>query len=198
MFVDYVSLLLVNMVAGYFLLALYVYRGLDDPLHPRWAPGFGMVGLIALVFGTHMTATWPIIGSYNSAFGEMSVLFGAIFLAAAVSIAFGWSLLSVTIFAFFAGTAAIVLGARFIDMKMTMTPLLSGIGFIVSGLAGVFAAPTLLYFRTNRLFRCVAVLILLAAAAIWASIVYYEYWMHMESFTKWMPMVMRDGGGSKY
>ncbi len=198
MFVDYVSLLLLNMVAGYFLLALYVYRGLDDPLHPKWVPGFGMVGLIALIFGTHMTATWPIIGPYNSAFGEMSVLFGAIFLAAAVSIACGWSLLSVTIFAFFAGAAAVVLGARFIDFKMTLTPLLSGIGFIISGLAGVFAAPTLLYFRTNRPYRFVAVLVLLAAAAIWASIVYFEYWAHMESFGKWVPVVMRDGGGGKY
>ncbi len=64
-FIDYVTLLLVNMVAGYALLAAYVWIGLDDPLNKRWAPGFAIVGLIALVFGAHMTITWPLIGSYS-------------------------------------------------------------------------------------------------------------------------------------
>ncbi len=192
MFIDFVTLLLLNMVAGYFLLSLYVYRGLDDPLHPRWTPGFALVGAIALLFGTYMTATWPIIGQYNSAFGEMSVMYGAIFLGAALSIALGWSLVSVTVVAFFAGVAAVVLGARIIDLEMTQTPVLAGVGFILSGLGGVFAAPTLVYLRTNRPWRLVATIVMLGAAAIWANIGYFSYWVHMESFAPWVPLVMRQ------
>src|SRR3990170_3673221 len=134
MFIDYVGLLLINTMIGYFLLAAYVYRGLDDPLDRRWVPGFAMVGLIALVFGAHMVMTWPIIGQYNDAFGEMSVLLGVIFLGAALAIAKGWSLATVAGYAFFAGLAAIVLGVCVISMKMTRAPVLSGTAFILSGL----------------------------------------------------------------
>ena len=45
------------------------------------------IGLIALVFGAHLVMTWPIIGQYNDAFGEMSVLLGVTFLGAAVCLA---------------------------------------------------------------------------------------------------------------
>ena len=192
MFIDYVGLLLINMMIGYVLLAAYVYRGLDDPLNKRWVPGFAMVGAIAFVFGSHMVMTWPIIGQYNDAFGQMSVLLGIIFLGAALAIGKGWSLTMVAVYAFFAGLAAIDLGACIISMKMTLVPNLSGAGFILSGLGGVMAAPTLLWFRNNRPFRTVAAMILLAAALIWAVTVYPEYWMHMKAFAKWVPMAMRS------
>jgi putative membrane protein len=84
------------------------------------------------------------------------------------------------------------LGACIISMKMTLVPNLSGAGFILSGLGGVMAAPTLLWFRNNRPFRTVAAMILLAAALIWAVTVYPEYWMHMKAFAKWVPLVMRS------
>ena len=192
MFIDYVGLLLINMMIGYVLLAAYVYRGLDDPFNKRWVPGFAMVGVIAFVFGGHMVMTWPIIGQYNDAFGEMSVLLGIIFLGAAFAIGKGWSLTMVAVYAFFAGLAAIDLGACIINMKMTLVPNLSGAGFILSGLGGVMAAPTLLWFRNNRPFRTVAAMILLAAALIWAVTVYPEYWMHMKAFAKWLPLTMRS------
>jgi hypothetical protein len=118
-FIDYITLLLVNMTAGFVLLGLYVLRGLDDPLNRRWVPGFAIVGVIAFLFGSHMTLTWPVIGAYNSAFGEMSVLYGGIFLGAALSIARGWSLVSVAIYASLAGAAAVLLGLRIIDLGMT-------------------------------------------------------------------------------
>jgi putative membrane protein len=195
MFIDYITLLLINMVAGYFLLSAYVAMGLDDPLDKRWAPGFAVVGLIAFVFGLHMALTWPVIGQYNSAFGEMSVLYGVIFLGAALAIAKGWSLASVAVFAFFPGAAAVLLGVRIMDLNLTQTPRLAGTGFILSGLGGVFAAPTLLYLRSSRLYRGLAALVLLAAAAVWAHIGYHAYWGHMESFSVWVPLVMRGAGG---
>jgi len=195
MFIDYITLLLLNMVAGYFLLGLYVLRGLDDPLHPRWTPGFAIVGLVAFVFGVHMVMTWPVPGAFNSAFGEMSVLYGVTFLGAALAIAHGWSLLPVTVFAFFSGMAAVVLGVRIVDLGLTQQPTVTGIGFVLSGLGGVFAAPTLLYLRSNRPWRVLASLVLLGVAAIWASIGYYAYWNHMEGFGQWVPLVMRGNTG---
>jgi putative membrane protein len=190
-FIDYVSLLLLNMVAGYFLLSAYVLKGLDDPLDRRWAPGFAMIGLLAFVFGAAMVVTWPLPGPYNSIFGEMSVLFGLIFLGAALSIANGWSLVIVATYAFFAGLAAIVLGARIISLRLTLLPWLSGVGFILSGLGGVFAAPTLVWMRRNVPFRALAALILLAAAVIWAATVYPECWTHPKFFAPWVPLASR-------
>jgi putative membrane protein len=191
MFIDFVSLLLLNMTAGYVLLSLYVYRGLDDPLNRRWIAGFLMVGVVAFVFGGYMAMTWPLPGPYSMIYGEMSVMFGVIFLGAAAAIATGWSLLPVTVVAFFAGLAAVVNGVRIIDLGLTTHPLMSGIGFILSGAAGVLSAPTLRYLRGNRPFRVVAALWLLAAAGVWAVTVYGEYWMHAAMLSKWAPLVMR-------
>ena len=69
MFIDYITLMLINMVAGLVLLADFVYRGLDGANPKRWIPGFGLVGAIALVTGLHMTLTWPVPGSFNISFG---------------------------------------------------------------------------------------------------------------------------------
>jgi putative membrane protein len=195
LFIDFVSLLLVNMVAGHFLLAAYVYRGLDQADSRGWVPGFAITGLVAAGFGAHMTVHWPLPGAYNSAYGEMSVLFGVIFLGAALAMALRWSLLSVAVYAFFAGWAAIVLGLRILDLGMTLSPTLSGVGFILSGLGGVFAAPTLAYFRHSRLFRTLGALVLAAAGAIWALTVYMGYWMHMDRFSKWVPTIVQETTG---
>jgi putative membrane protein len=190
MFIDYLALLLVNMVAAHFILAGYVYRGFDDPDQKRWALGFGMNGAVALIFGAVMCFTWPLPGPFNSAFGEPSVLLGTILLTASVGMARGWNLTIVAVYAFFAGLAAIDLGGTIIVRKMTQQPLLSGAGFILSGLAGVFAAPTLVYFRKNQAFRTLAALVLVVTGLIWASSAYPAIFMHMKAFGKWMPTTM--------
>ena len=194
MFIDYLSLLLVNMVVGYFLLAAFVYLGLDDPDRRRWAPGFLMVGLVATLFGALITLTWPLPGPYNAAFGEMSVLFGVVFLGAGLAMAIGWSLATVAGYAFFAGAAAIVIGARIISLELTAAPNLSGTGFILSGFAGVMAAPALALVKNSRPFRAIACLILVVAGLIWAVTVYPAYWTHLQAFGKWMPPLMRGAG----
>jgi len=191
MFIDYVSLLLLNAMAGHFLLAYYVYSGLDDANQTKWAPGFLMVGVISVVFGGIMAVTWPLPGPYSNAYSEMSVLLGIVFLGAGVALAKGWDLMTVACYAFFAGVAAIVVGVSIIRLKLTTHPTLSGAGFILSGIAGVFAAPTLAYMRSNRAFRTVAAIVVVAAGLIWAAMVYPEYWMHMKFFGKWVPVIMR-------
>jgi len=197
-FIDYIGLMLVNMSAGYFLLAAYVFRGIEGADQKRWSPAFSLVGLIALAFGIAMCMTWPVPGSYNIAYGEMSVLFGGIFLAAGIALGLGWDLSIIATYAFFAGIAAMIVGARIISLKMTLVPILSGTGFIVSGLGGVFAAPTLMLFKKNRFVRTIGALVLLLAAGIWAATVYPEYWAHLKMFQKWVPGTMPQMPGPKY
>lgn len=190
LFIDYVALLLVNMTAGFVLLAAYVFRGIESPDQKRWSPAFGLVGVIALLFGMQMTTTWPLPGAYSSAYGEMTVLFGGVFLAASLALALGWDLLIVAGYAFFAGLSAITVGARIINLKMTMAPLFSGTGFILSGICGVCAAPTLAFFKQNRPVRTLGALLLLAVATIWALTAYPAYWGHLKMFQGWMPSTM--------
>jgi putative membrane protein len=187
MFIDYITLMLINMVAGLVLLAGFVYQGIGHSHAKQWIPGFGIAGAIALVTGLHMTFTWPIGGSYNIAFGETSILFGILLIGASVCLAMGWDLTSLGIYAFFAGLAAVVIGARIINLGLTKQPLVSGLGFILTGIGGVASAPTLLYFKTNRAWRMLGAAILLGAACIWAWTGYSAYWAHLEMFQKWMP-----------
>lgn len=191
MFIDYISLMLINMVAGLVLLADFVYRGLDGANLKRWIPGFGLVGAIALVTGLHMTLTWPVPGSFNISFGETTVLFGGLYVAAAIAIAQGWDLLSLAVYGFFAGLTAIVVGVRIINLGQTNRPLEAGLGFVLTGLGGVLAAPTLVYLRHNKIWRTVGAGVLLVAALIWAIIGFQAYWGHLEGFSEWQPPVMR-------
>ncbi|MBW4560318.1 MAG: DUF981 domain-containing protein [Mojavia pulchra JT2-VF2] len=190
MFIDYITLMLINMVAGLILLADYVYRGIDNANQKQWIPGFGITGAIALTTGLHMIFTWPVGGSFNIAFGETTVLFGILFIASAIALSLGWDLLTIAIYAFFAGLAAIVVGVRIINLNMTRQPLMSGIGFILTGLGGIFAAPTL-YWKANRNWRLIGAAVLIIAALIWAFTGYLAYWNHLEGFQKWVPLPMR-------
>ena len=196
MLIDYLTLMLISMTAGLFLLAYYVYRGIGAEDKKRWVPGFVMTGLIALVTGLHMSLTWPLTGSYNIAFGEMSVLFGILFLGAALALWKGWEMSTVSIYAFFAGAAAIVIGARVINLGMTKRPVISGIGFILTGVGGLFAwlcclAEPRLGLRTNQILRVIGAFVLIVAAVIWAFTGYVAYWEHLKSFSEWVPLTVR-------
>lgn len=190
MFIDYITLMLINMVAGLVLLAYYVYAGIDDTQQKKWIPGFGITGAIALSTGLHMIWTWPIGGSFNIAFGETTVMFGMLYIATAIALSQGWDLITIAIYAFFAGLAAVTIGLRIINLGQTQRPLLSGIGFILTGLGGVLAAPTL-YLKTNRTWRLIGAVVLIVAALIWALTGYLAYWNHLEGFQKWVPLPMR-------
>jgi putative membrane protein len=190
MFIDYITLMLINLSAGLFLLAAYVYQGLDDPLQKRWIPGFGVVGAIALVTGLHMIFTWAVPGSFNIAFGETSVLFGILFAGTAWALAVGWDLITLAIYGFFAGLAAALIGIRIINLGLTKAPLLSGTGFILTGLGGIFAVPTL-YWKSQRSLRVIGAIILVLAALIFAFIGLGAYWSHLEQFSNWKPLPMR-------
>ena len=190
MFIDYIPLMLINMAAGLIILAWYLYEGLDSQDQKRWVSGFAITGIIALMTGLHMTFTWPLPGSYNIAFGETSTLLGALFLGAGLSLAKGWDLSSVGIYAFFAGLTAVIIGIRIVDLKLTQEPGLSGIGFVLSGLSGIMIAPVL-YLKRNKALRLFVVGMLIIAALIWLRTGYKAYWGHLGSLAGWKPLVMR-------
>jgi putative membrane protein len=177
-FIDYVTLMLINMSAALVVLAAFLRKGLDEEKPGRWAPAFAVPGLVAAVCGFVMTFTGPLPGPYNIAFGEMSVLLGVLLLGAAWALAHGWNLRPLGIYAFFAGAAAVLVGIRFIDLSLTKSPVLSGIGFILTGLGGVFAG-LILWNAKNKPLRCLGSLVMLAAAAIWAWTATLAYWTHL-------------------
>jgi putative membrane protein len=190
MFIDYLSLLLINTSAGFFLLATYIYQGL--PQDKKWVPPFLIVGLISLLAGLHMSLFWPLPGSYNLAFGELSCLLGALFLGLSLSLAKGWELRALAIYAFFAGLVAVIVGIRLMALGMTREPLLSGIGFILSGLSGILAYP-LLMFKEKRMIRIIAVIVLVMISLLWLRIGLIAYWQHLSSASKWLPSTIFGG-----
>lgn len=186
MFINNLTLMLINMVAGFVLLILYIARGLGQSDQRSWVPGFAMTGLVALLTGLYVIWRWPLPGSYNIAFGEMTVLFGVIYLGAALGMALGGNLLSVAVYAALAGLAAIVVGVRIIDLGMTLQPVMAGIGFILAGASG----PLLLlyhYVPSKRVLRVLAAVVLGVAAVIFALTGYLAYWSHLADYSAWPP-----------
>jgi len=184
--IDFLTLMLINMAAGLLVLAWYVARGLDDPDQPRWAAAFAVPGLVATLSGFRVTWTWPLPGSFNSAFGETSVMLGVLLLGAAWSLAKNRDLLPLGIYAFFAGLTGILIGVRIVALGLTLVPLLTGLGFVLTGSAGVFAGLTL-RLRSNMPVRIMGALVLVASAAIWALNGYMGYWDHLQRFAKYLP-----------
>ena len=189
MFIDFVALLLINMAAGFFLLACFLYWGLGGVDPKRWVPAFSMVGIIALISGFRMAFTWPLPGSFNVAYGEMSIVLGILFLGGALAVAKEWDLKLVAVYGLFAGVAALLIGIRIIDLGMTKEPLLSGVGFILSGASGILATPVL-YLRTRGGIRLLGAIVLVATALIWARTGYKAYWGHLDNFSTWVPSTM--------
>jgi putative membrane protein len=177
-FIDYVTLMLVNMSAGYFLLGCYVWRGLDTEDRVTWAPAFGITGLVATVCGFVMTFKAPLPVPYNMAYGETSVLLGMLFLGTSWALARGWELMPLAIYALFAGAVAVVLGVRIIELNLTQYAILSGVGFILSGAAGV-CAPLVVWQSEQKGLRIISSLLLFAVSAIWALTAALAYWDHI-------------------
>jgi putative membrane protein len=184
-FIDYLTIMLVNLAAGLSLLALFILKYADGD-RKKLAPGFLVSGLLALITGFHEIFTWPIVSSYNIPFGEMSVLFGFLFLAAGVAFLRGWDLLSLGVYAVFAGAASILLGIRMYGLKMTNEPLVAAAGFILTGLMGVLSLPAW-YLRKFPVIRVLAAIALFGSAAIWAAFAGLGYWAHLANFAKWLP-----------
>jgi putative membrane protein len=177
-FTDYLTLMLVNMVAAFVILGSFVGWGITSGDRRSWAPAFAAPGLIALIMGLVMTFTSPLPKPYNTPFGEMTVFLGVLFLAASWGIAANMTRWPIAIYAVVAGLAALLIGIRIIHLGLTAAPILSGIGFILSGLAGVLT-PVYLGLHQNPRIRIYSALYLYLIAALWALTGYMAYWAHL-------------------
>ncbi len=190
MFIDFLTLVMINLVAGTTLLAYYLWKGLDAEDQKPYAAAFGVTGLLSLILGLRLSFTWPLPGAYNVGYGDATTLFGVVFLATAISLAKGWDMLPVSIYGFFAGVDAVIVGLRIWSLQLGKEPLAAAVGFVLAGLGGVFSFPFLRWFRDNKLVRWIAILVLLATAAIWAVTFYGSLWSHLASFSSWVPATM--------
>ena len=190
MFIDYLTLIMINMVAGTALLAYYLWKGMDEADQRPYAAAFFGVGLLSLITGLQLSFTWPLPGSYNVGYGDTTTLFGVVFLITAIALWQGWDLVPVSLYAFFAGIDAVIVGVRIFSLQLTKEPLLSAIGFVLAGLGGLGAAPFFLWFKGNKTVRMLGVLLLLATAVLWAVTFYGSLWGHLDSFSKWVPATM--------
>ena len=185
MFIDWLTLLLVNMMVALVLHALFMFRWIEkDP--KMVIPGFLMTGAIALIAGFRMVFTWPLPGPYNIIYGELSVLLGAFLFMAGLALHFGWNLLTIGIYALFAGAVAILLGVRIWVSSMTSEPLVAGLGFVVTGATAVITLPALAMPKMKWI-RWLVALGALGSAVIWILVGFPAYWAHIDAFGKWAP-----------
>ncbi len=189
MFIDHITLMLVNMASGLLLLGLFVLLGLPAPNRTPWAPAFAIVGLVAFVTGLHMTLTWPLpkleqadLRWANVAYGEMSVLLGALFLAAALATGLGWHLLPVAIYGASAGVVAIVVGLRIGMLRLSASPEITTLGYLLAGIGGVLFMLAVLIPRHKGL-RVFTAVDLFLAAALWCFTGLMAYWAHLARFS---------------
>ena len=179
MLMDFVSLMLINMAAGLFILAIFILGDINRENNQFWTPAFTLTGFIAAICGFVLIFVRPLPSPYNIAYGEPSVLLGSLFLTAAWSLAKGWPLFPLGIYAFFAGIVGVVIGARFIYLGLAAPPIVPGIGFILTGAGGIFAE--LIIVNRRRIWlRIIGAFVLMAASVIWALMAYLEYWIHLQ------------------
>ena len=189
MFIDYIALLLANMTAGLFVLALYLVFGAGKEDTRAWAAPFAVAGLVAFVVGLHMTLTWPIpkldkadLRWANVAYGEMSVLLGVLFLGGALALGKGWSLAPLGAYALVASAAAAVVGVAVFCLGLSNAPTITAMGFLLTAGGGMLTALALT--RWGCVFsRVLGALVVLAAAGIWALSAGMAYWGHLEKFS---------------
>ena len=193
MFIDYLTLVMINLVAGSTLLAYYLWRGIDEKEQRPYAAAFFMTGLVSLVTGLQLSFTWPLPGSFNVGYGDATTLFGVVFIATGIALSQGWDLKPVALYSFFAGIDAIIVGIRILSLGLGQEPLVAAAGFVLAGLGGLGSFPFLEWFRDNKVVRWIGILVLLAAALIWAVTFYNALWAHMASFSKWVPATMATG-----
>src|SRR5512146_3592933 len=179
MFIDFLTLVMINLVAGTVLLAFYLWRGIDEKDQRAYAAAFFMVGVVSLVTGLQISFTWPLPGSYNIGYGDTTTLFGVVFIATAIALWVGSNLIPVSIYSFFAAIDALIVGVRIWSLQLTKEPLISAIGFVLAGLSGLGVFPFLMWFRENRIVRWIGILLLLGTALVWAVTFYGALWAHL-------------------
>ena len=187
--IDYLAVMLVSVGAGLGILALYLFFNPAPEHRPTWGFGFGATALILAATSIPMVVTWPLPGSYNVAYGEPALMFGALFTVAGLALVFRLDLLGPAIWGFFAGIAAVVVGMNIIGLHMSSEPTVAGLGFIFAGLGGILTLPAVAM-KGQRWVALLASLVLAVSAVIWLYTGYLSYPGHMKDFAKYVPAYM--------
>ncbi len=185
MFINYITLMLVNLAAGLFQAGYFIHLQPQTEKKKSFVAGFFITGLIAVITGSMITFAWPIPGNYNIAFGEPYILFGLVFLGTALCLLNEWGMHSMNVFTFISGVIAIVIGARILNLGMTLFPPIAATGYFTAGGGAIFAS--LFNCReSNKTIKQLSVFLLLTSALIWMFVACMGYWGHLEEYSKWM------------
>jgi putative membrane protein len=198
MFVDYLTVMMVAVVAGAVITIVYGLMFLDAPLADQrpWGWAFGIVGLLLGVTGLHLVLTWPLPGAYNIVMGEPALYFGLVFLGTAFAIRAGESLMPLAVLAIFGGLANIFLSIAMLVHGLSRNPPLWALAYAAIGLAAVLAPLVVHKVRALRWVPLVAGGLLAIGALIFALGGYGAYLEHTSAeggFAKWVPPAMRQG-----
>ncbi len=188
--IDYLAVMLVSVGAGLALLALYLFVNPAPENRPTWGFGFGATALILASTAIPMIVSWPLPGSYNVAFGEPALMFGALFTVAGLALVFRLELLGPAIWGFFAGITAVIVGQQIIAHGMTKEPGVAGLGFILAGIGGILTLPAVAM-KNQRWIALIAAVVLAVAAIVWLYTGFNSYPGHIADFAKYVPAYMK-------
>jgi putative membrane protein len=197
MFVDYLTVMMVAVVAGAVLTIVYGLMFLNAPVadQKQWGWAFGLVGLLLGVTGLHLVLTWPLPGAYNIVMGEPALYFGLVLLGTAFAIRAGESLMPLAVLAFFGGLANVFLTIAMLVHGLSRNPPLWAIAYAAIGLAAILSPVVVHRVRALRWAPLVAGVLLAIGALIFAVGGYGAYLEHTSAeggFGKWVPPAMRE------
>jgi len=118
MFTVNLTFIVIDMLAGTVFLVYYVLKGMDENDQRPYIVTFGVLGLLGVIMGVQLTFTESLPTSFNVVYGEVSGLFGIVFLGTSLAISQGWDLLLVAIYVFFAGVDAMIVGLRLLSLGL--------------------------------------------------------------------------------
>src|SRR5215216_5271954 len=198
MFVDYLTVMMVAVLAAAALTIAYGLMFVEAPLADQkpWGWAFGIVGLLLGATGLHMVLTWPLPGAYNIVMGEPALYFGLVLLGTAFAIRAGENLMPLAVLAFFGGIANISLSIAMLVHGLSRNPPLWALAYAAIGVAAVLAPLVVHRVRGLRWAPMVAGGLLAIGALIFALGGYGAYLEHTSTdagFGKWVPPVMRQG-----
>jgi len=176
--VNFVALMVTNLALSFMLFAAFLFFGLREADQRRWAPAFLATGLVQFITGLYMVFTFPLPGVYNQAFGEPSVILGALFIGLWYATSHNTGLFPLAIVGFFAAVMPIIIGIQMLNLGLTQRPTEGGIAYILSGLAGLTVLP--LYFLRERSWaRGLAALAAFGAGLAWLITAYTTIFDHL-------------------
>lgn len=198
MFVDYLTVMMVAVVAGAVLTIAYGLMFIEAPLADQkpWGWAFGIVGLLLGATGLHLVLTWPLPGAYNIVMGEPALYFGLVLLGTGFAVRAGESLMPLAVLAIFGGMANIFLSIAMLVHGLSRNPPLWALAYAAIGLAAVLSPLVLHRVRALRWVPLVAGGLLAVGALIFALGGYGAYLEQTsadEGFGKWVPPAMRQG-----